>query len=176
MSTTLVHIGVRTTDLEKSIRFWRDALGLRVFSTMNGCYDLTDGYHNFRVFQHRGPDRPEHVGGMLDYLHIGVRVPNLREAAQRCENLGFEITWEGLDGSKDLTIQIRTNCPQSLSRWKTRMASSLTSPSKTISGPVWTLTAKIESVIRSDISRRGSVPRHRHIYSSPPPNSPNRNR
>ena len=52
MSTTLVHIGVRTTDLDKSIRFWRDALGLRVFSTMNGCYDLTDGYHNFRVFQH----------------------------------------------------------------------------------------------------------------------------
>ena len=100
MSTTLVHIGVRTTDLEKSIRFWRDALGLRVFSTMNGCYDLTDGYHNFRVFQHRGPDRPKHVGGMLDYLHIGVRVPNLREAAQRCEDLGFTITWEGLGGDK----------------------------------------------------------------------------
>lgn len=99
MSTTLVHIGVRTTDLEKSIRFWRDALGLRVASEAKGCYDLTDGYHNFRVFQHGGPQRPAHVGGMLDYLHIGVRVPNLREAAQRCEALGFEITWEGLDGS-----------------------------------------------------------------------------
>ena len=96
MSTTLVHIGVRTTDLEKSIRFWRDALGLDVFSTKNGCYDLTDGYHNFRVFQHNGPARPEHVGGMLDYLHIGVRVPDLRTAAQRCEDLGFSITWEGL--------------------------------------------------------------------------------
>ncbi len=100
MSTTLVHIGVRTTNLEKSIRFWRDALGLRVFSTMDGCYDLTDGYHNFRVFQHRGPSRPEHVGGMLDYLHIGVRVPDLRAAAKRCQDLGFTITWEGLDGSK----------------------------------------------------------------------------
>ena len=31
MSTTLVHIGVRTTDLEKSIRFWRDALGIACF-------------------------------------------------------------------------------------------------------------------------------------------------
>ncbi len=99
MSTTLVHIGVRTTNLENSIRFWRDALGLRISSTKNGCYDLTDGYHNFRVFQHNGPDRPQHVGGMLDYLHIGVRVPDLREAAQRCEELGFEITWEGLDGT-----------------------------------------------------------------------------
>jgi catechol 2,3-dioxygenase-like lactoylglutathione lyase family enzyme len=100
MSTTLVHIGVRTTNLEKSIRFWRDALGLNVSSTKNGCHDLTDGYHNFRVFQHNGPERPEHVGGMLDYLHIGVRVPDLREAAKRCEALGFEITWEGLDGTK----------------------------------------------------------------------------
>jgi len=27
-------------------------------------------------------------------------VPNLHEAAKRGENLGFEITWEGLDGTK----------------------------------------------------------------------------
>jgi len=100
MLTTLVHIGVRATDLEKSIHFWRDALGLRVVSTKDGCYDLTDGYHNFRVFQHRGPERPQHIGGMLDYLHIGVRVPNLRGAAQRCQDLGFAITWESLDGTK----------------------------------------------------------------------------
>ena len=53
----------------------------------------------FVCFSTAAPERPEHVGGMLDYLHIGVRVPNLREAAQRCEDLGFEITWEGLDGS-----------------------------------------------------------------------------
>jgi catechol 2,3-dioxygenase-like lactoylglutathione lyase family enzyme len=30
MTGMLVHIGVRATDLEKTIRFWRDALGLRV--------------------------------------------------------------------------------------------------------------------------------------------------
>ena len=100
MSTTLVHVGVRTTNLEKSIRFWRDALGLNVCSKMDGCYDLTDGYHNFRVFEHRGPDRPKHVGGMLDYLHIGVRVPDLQQAAKRCQELGFKIIWEGLDGSQ----------------------------------------------------------------------------
>jgi hypothetical protein len=35
---------------------------------------------------------------MLDYLHIGVRVPNLQEAARRCEQFGFQIIWEGLDG------------------------------------------------------------------------------
>ena len=96
--STLVHVGVRATDLEETIRFWRDALGLKVFSTMDGCYDLTDGYHNFRVFQHNGPERPPHVGGMLDYLHIGVRVPDLQEAAERCEANGFTIISDGVGG------------------------------------------------------------------------------
>lgn len=100
MAPTLVHIGVRATDLEKTIRFWRDALGLAVVSTMENCFDLSDGFHNFRVFQHNGPSRPEHVGGMLDYLHIGVRVPSLSEAAKRCEAQGFQIFWDGVDGGK----------------------------------------------------------------------------
>lgn len=100
MSSTLVHVGVRATDLERTIRFWRDALGLEVVQTMEHCYDLSDGLHNFRVFQHRGEERPPHIGGMLDYLHIGVRVPDLHAAANRCLELGFEIVWEGLDGSK----------------------------------------------------------------------------
>ena len=97
---TLVHVGVRASNLEKTVQFWRDALGLKVFSQMDGCYDLTDGHHNFRVFQHNGPDRPTHIGGMLDYLHIGVRVPDLREAAQRIDALGFQIIWDGVDGGK----------------------------------------------------------------------------
>ena len=98
--STLVHVGVRASNLEKTVQFWRDALGLKVFSQMDGCYDLTDGHHNFRVFQHNGPDRPSHIGGMLDYLHIGVRVPDLREAAQRIDALGFQIIWDGVDGGK----------------------------------------------------------------------------
>ena len=96
--SVLVHIGVRASDLPQAIRFWRDALGLSVAAEQDYCCDLTDGYHNFRVFQHQGPARPPHVGGMLDYLHIGVCVPNLHEAAQRCQELGFMIIWEGLDG------------------------------------------------------------------------------
>jgi catechol 2,3-dioxygenase-like lactoylglutathione lyase family enzyme len=100
MNSLLVHVGVRATDLEKTIRFWRDGLGLEVAATMPGCYDLTDGRHNFRVFQHQGPDRPDHVGGLLDYLHIGVRVPDLSAAAQRVEALGFRIIWDGVDAGK----------------------------------------------------------------------------
>lgn len=98
MSTVLAHVGVRASDLERTIGFWRDALGLRVASTMPGCYDLTDGLHNYRVFQHKGPARPPNVSGMLDYLHVGVVVEDLSACARRCTDLGYEIIWDGVDG------------------------------------------------------------------------------
>ena len=100
MQTILAHVGVRATDLERTIAFWRDALGLRVAATIDGCYDLTDGTRNFRIFQHRGPARPPHVSGMLDYLHIGVVVDDLAAAARRCVSLGFEIFWDGVSGGR----------------------------------------------------------------------------
>ena len=100
MGTVLAHVGVRATSLERTIRFWRDALGLRVAATMEGCYDLTDGRHNFRIFRHRGGPRPPHVSGMLDYLHVGVVVDDLAGAARRCTELGFRIIWDGVDGGK----------------------------------------------------------------------------
>jgi catechol 2,3-dioxygenase-like lactoylglutathione lyase family enzyme len=98
--STLVHVGVRSTNLAESLRFWRDALGLQVVGESAASCDLTDGFHNFRVFQHGGPARPPHIGGMLDYLHIGVRVADLQEAAKRCQTLGFELFWDGIDGGK----------------------------------------------------------------------------
>ncbi len=103
MSTTLVHVGVRASDLEATIRFWRDGLGLPVFSQQENCYDLSDGFHNFRVFQHNGPARPAHVSGMLDYLHIGIRVPDLEGAAQRLLDMGYEIFSDGLSGKTPLS-------------------------------------------------------------------------
>ena len=104
MSTVLVHIGVRATDLEKTIRFWRDGLGLPVVSTHESCYDLSDGHHNFRVFQHNGPARPSHVSGMLDYLHIGVRVPDLEETGRRLLDMGYEIFSDGLGGKEPIDV------------------------------------------------------------------------
>jgi catechol 2,3-dioxygenase-like lactoylglutathione lyase family enzyme len=103
MSTTLVHVGVRASDLQATIRFWRDGLGLPVFSQQENCYDLSDGFHNFRVFQHAGPARPAHVSGMLDYLHIGIRVPDLEVAARRLLEMGYEIFSDGLTGKTPLS-------------------------------------------------------------------------
>ncbi len=100
MSATLVHIGVRATNLGATLRFWRDALGLQVVGETDASCDLTDGLHNFRVFQHGGATRPAHVSGMLDYLHIGVQVPDLAAAALRMQDLGFEIIWDGVDGGQ----------------------------------------------------------------------------
>ncbi len=104
MSTVLVHIGVRATNLEKTIRFWRDGLGLPVVSTHEKCYDLSDGHHNFRVFEHNGPVRPPHVSGMLDYLHIGVRVPDLAETGRRLLGMGYEIFSDGLGGKEPIDV------------------------------------------------------------------------
>jgi catechol 2,3-dioxygenase-like lactoylglutathione lyase family enzyme len=94
--TTLVHVGVRATDLERTISFWRDALGLRVVNTGDGLYDLTDGMHNFRIFQYRGPARTPHVSDLLDYLHVGIVVEDLYVTAERCRALGFPPVYEGL--------------------------------------------------------------------------------
>lgn len=100
MATRLVHVGVRASNLAASLRFWRDALDLTVVQETAVHCDLTDGLHNFRVFQHAGPTRPEHVSGMLDYLHIGVLVADLSAAAVRMQELGFEIIWDGVDGGR----------------------------------------------------------------------------
>ena len=94
----LVHVGLCASDVEESVRFWRDTLGLQVVSTMEECYDLSDGHHNFRLFQHRGPERPPNVSGLLAYMHIGVKVDDLAATVRRCEAMGFPIVWDGVDG------------------------------------------------------------------------------
>jgi catechol 2,3-dioxygenase-like lactoylglutathione lyase family enzyme len=105
-SPVLVHVGVRASDIERTIRFWRDGLGLHVAATIPPDsadprgYDLTDGHHNFRVFQHNGPERPANVTGLLDYLHVGVAVEDLGAAARRLHDLGFHIYWDGVSGGK----------------------------------------------------------------------------
>ncbi|MEM7125636.1 MAG: VOC family protein [Chloroflexota bacterium] len=98
----LLHVGVRATDLERSIRFWRDGLGLQVTNQRADRYDLSDGYHNFAVFQHNGDPRPSHVSGVLDYLHIGVGVADATNAARKLREMGYEIFSDGLSGKQPL--------------------------------------------------------------------------
>ena len=115
----MIHVGVRATKLDQSIRFWRDALGLTVVSETDDAYLPTDGYHNYTVFQHLGPDRPEHVTGMLDYLHIGVIVPDLQEALQRFLEMGFSEILDDVGDDNPMIPRIPLRTP---SRFMTRMA------------------------------------------------------
>jgi len=94
MQSRLVHVGVRATDLGRSLRFWRDALSLKVVAQGEGYFDLSDGAHNFRVFQYRGGARPANVSGLQDYLHIGVQVPDLQEALSRLLALGYKVEYD----------------------------------------------------------------------------------
>ena len=100
--STLVHVGVRASNLPESLRFWRDGLGLRVVRERDDRHDLTDGHHNFAILQHTGEARPRHVGGMLDYLHIGVGVPDAAAVARRHTALGYQIFSDGLGGRTPL--------------------------------------------------------------------------
>jgi catechol 2,3-dioxygenase-like lactoylglutathione lyase family enzyme len=94
--TTFVHVGVAATDLERSLRFWRDALGLRVLAVRDGLVVMTDGAHNVTVFQYGGT-RPPHPAGHQSYLHIGVKVADLAEALDRCTEHGFTIICDDID-------------------------------------------------------------------------------
>jgi catechol 2,3-dioxygenase-like lactoylglutathione lyase family enzyme len=94
--TTLVHVGVAATDLDRSLRFWRDVLGLRVLEDRGGLVVLTDGLHNFTVFRYNG-NRPPHLAGNAGYLHIGVKVADLAATLRRCTELGLEIICDDVD-------------------------------------------------------------------------------
>ena len=58
MSAAPIQIDVRATDIVKTLCLGKDGLGLNLVDNQGPSYDLTDGYHNFRVFQHNGPCRP----------------------------------------------------------------------------------------------------------------------
>jgi catechol 2,3-dioxygenase-like lactoylglutathione lyase family enzyme len=94
--TTFVHVGVAATDLDRSLRFWRDILGLRMLDAREGIVVLSDGAHNVTVFQYRG-SRPPHPAGHQSYLHIGVQVVDLAETLRRCLELGLEIICDDID-------------------------------------------------------------------------------
>jgi catechol 2,3-dioxygenase-like lactoylglutathione lyase family enzyme len=99
LESTLVHVGVAATDLDRSLRFWRDVLGLRVLEDRGGLVVMTDGAHNFTVFRYSGA-RPAHPAGHQSYLHIGVKVANLTETLRRCTDLGLEIICDDIDNCR----------------------------------------------------------------------------
>jgi len=96
MGTELYHVGIHATDLEETIHFWRDLLGLEVVEHVKNRYDLTDSYHNFRIFEYADDGRPDHVTGMDSYIHVGVHVGDLQAALTRFRDAEYPIVSDGL--------------------------------------------------------------------------------
>lgn len=98
MGTELHHVGIHATDLEETVHFWRDLLALDVVEHDENRYDLTDGYHNFRIFQYVDDGRPDHVTGMNSYIHVGVHVDDLGATLARFREAEYPIVSDGLGG------------------------------------------------------------------------------
>ena len=97
LHAVLVHIGVTTTDLGRSIRFWRDLLGLRIEEQRPGLVIMSDGLHNVTLIRRSGS---VDVDGESAPVHIGVRVDDLQAALQGCLDLGMEITCDDIDNCR----------------------------------------------------------------------------
>ncbi len=97
LNAVLVHIGVTTTDLGRSIRFWRDLLGLRIEEQRPGLVIMSDGLHNVTLIRRSGS---VDVDGESAPVHIGVRVDDLQAALQGCLDLGMEITCDDIDNCR----------------------------------------------------------------------------
>mgnify|MGYP003852722295 CR=1 FL=1 len=109
-----LHTMVRVTDVEASLRFYRDALGLEVLSRRDvpqGRFTLIflaapgdssaqiELTHNWgteaddTARYHNGNDEPRGFG------HIGISVPDVYEACARLDTLGVDYVKRPDDGS-----------------------------------------------------------------------------
>jgi methylmalonyl-CoA epimerase len=91
-SMEIAHIGIATPRIEDALKFWRDALGLRVAHTEEVAEQgvrvamLPLGGPNVELLEPTGPDSP--VAKFLEKRgpgihHIAVRVPDIRAALAR---------------------------------------------------------------------------------------------
>jgi catechol 2,3-dioxygenase-like lactoylglutathione lyase family enzyme len=80
------HIAIRTNDVEKTVRFYREAFGLtQVGSGHSGVY-LSDGYLNIAVLKLRSGAAGEPLKLGVD--HIGFEVADVEATVANIQRLG----------------------------------------------------------------------------------------
>jgi lactoylglutathione lyase len=99
---TFRYTGIRVTDLERSLRFYCEGLGLREqgrgrMSHGGTFVGLEDPESHFELELNLYPDdspyaTPYHVGEGLD--HLGVVVPDARETIERLRAMGARVAVE----------------------------------------------------------------------------------
>jgi methylmalonyl-CoA/ethylmalonyl-CoA epimerase len=94
------HIGIATRDIEESLKFWRDALGLEVKHTETveeqgvNVAMLPAGEPRVELLEPTGPASP--VAKFLEKRgpgihHVAVRVPDIRAALARLKREGARL-------------------------------------------------------------------------------------
>jgi lactoylglutathione lyase len=99
-----LHTMVRVTDLEESLRFYRDALGLEVVKkheVPQGRYTLVflaaPGQHDAQVELTFNWDPEKYTGGR-NFGHLAYEVPDIYAACERLQQHGVQILRPPRDG------------------------------------------------------------------------------
>lgn len=107
MDYKMLHTCIRVMDLEKSLRFYQEALGLKETRRKDFPEDkftlvfLSDasGNYELELTYNYNPDKPYEIGN--GFSHIAVSVANLEGSREKHEEMGYKVTrLMGLPGEK----------------------------------------------------------------------------
>ncbi len=93
---SFMHTCIRVLDLDKSIKFYEEALGLHIvsrkdFETFSLVYLADEGHnHEIELTYNVGQETPYEIG--TGYSHIALNVSNIEEVHKHHENLGYTVT------------------------------------------------------------------------------------
>lgn len=98
MKYKLLHTCIRVMDLEKSLKFYKEALGFRETKRMDFPEDeftlvyLTDetGNYEIELTYNYNPEKPYEIGN--GFSHIAVEVEDLEASRERHKEMGYEVT------------------------------------------------------------------------------------
>lgn len=98
MNYKLLHLCLRVMDLEKSLKFYKEALGFKVVKEKDFPEDeftlvfLTDEAGNFEIelTYNYNPEKPYVIGD--GYSHFAVSVEDLEESREKHIEMGYECT------------------------------------------------------------------------------------
>lgn len=107
MSVKMLHTCIRVMNLEKSLKFYRDALGLietrrkdfpEYKFTLVYLSDKVDGYEIELTYNY-DPEKPYELGN--GFSHTAIGVSDLEGMREKHKSLGYEVTdLKGLPGEK----------------------------------------------------------------------------
>ena len=98
MKYKMLHTCIRVMDLEKSLDFYKGALGFKESSRKDFPDDeftlvyLRDetGNYELELTYNYNPEKPYEIGN--GFSHIAVSVDNLEESREKLKEMGYEVT------------------------------------------------------------------------------------